>query len=94
MECIEHFRTMQNCFREHPEIYGAELDDDEVAEVQAEEDRAQASLAQSSDAQAGTASAESSKIGAASEVQSSRPPAERTAEEGSELVPRASHDAR
>lgn len=94
VECIEHFKTMQNCFREHPEIYGAELDDDEVAEVQAEEDRAQASLAQASDAQAGTASAESSKIGAASEVQSSRRPAERTAEEGSELVPRAAHDAR
>jgi intermembrane space import and assembly protein 40 len=44
VECIEHFKTMQNCFREHPEIYGSELDDEEVAEVQAEEDRAQASL--------------------------------------------------
>ncbi|SMQ54856.1 unnamed protein product [Zymoseptoria tritici ST99CH_1A5] len=44
VECIEHFKTMQNCFREHPEIYGSELDDDEVAEVQAEEDRAQAAL--------------------------------------------------
>ncbi|EGP84030.1 uncharacterized protein MYCGRDRAFT_31040, partial [Zymoseptoria tritici IPO323] len=32
VECIEHFKTMQNCFREHPEIYGSELDDDEVAE--------------------------------------------------------------
>ena len=29
VDCIEHFKTMQNCFREHPEIYGAELDDDE-----------------------------------------------------------------
>lgn len=42
MDCIEHFKAMQNCFREHPDIYGAELDDDEVAEVQAEEDRARA----------------------------------------------------
>lgn len=42
VDCIEHFKTMQNCFREHPDIYGAELDDDEVAEVQAEEDRARA----------------------------------------------------
>lgn len=29
VDCIEHFKTMQNCFREHPDIYGAELDDDE-----------------------------------------------------------------
>ena len=35
VDCIEHFKTMQNCFREHPEIYGAELEDDEdgAAEV-------------------------------------------------------------
>lgn len=31
VECIEHFKNMQNCFREHPEIYGSELDEDEVA---------------------------------------------------------------
>jgi len=30
VECIEHFKTMQNCFRDHPEIYGSELDDEEV----------------------------------------------------------------
>lgn len=48
VDCIEHFKTMQNCFREHPDIYGAELDDDEVAEVQAEEERAQSALAGSS----------------------------------------------
>lgn len=29
VDCIEHFKTMQNCFREHPDIYGAELDDDD-----------------------------------------------------------------
>lgn len=29
VDCIEHFKTMQNCFREHPDVYGAELDDDE-----------------------------------------------------------------
>ncbi|WPG98104.1 mitochondrial intermembrane space import and assembly protein 40 [Acrodontium crateriforme] len=31
VECIEHFKNMQSCFREHPEIYGSELDEDEVA---------------------------------------------------------------
>lgn len=30
VDCIEHFKTMQNCFREHPDIYGAELDDEET----------------------------------------------------------------
>jgi len=29
VDCIENFKAMQNCFREHPDIYGAELDDDE-----------------------------------------------------------------
>lgn len=29
VDCIEHFKTMQNCFREHPDVYGAELEDDE-----------------------------------------------------------------
>lgn len=35
IDCIEHFKTMQGCFREHPDIYGAELtedDDDAVVE--------------------------------------------------------------
>ncbi|KAI8927113.1 hypothetical protein BC831DRAFT_453964 [Entophlyctis helioformis] len=29
IDCVEQFRSMQSCFREHPDIYGAELDDDE-----------------------------------------------------------------
>ena len=29
VDCIEHFKTMQNCFREHPEMYGSELEPDE-----------------------------------------------------------------
>lgn len=29
MECIDKFKGMQNCFRAHPEVYGAELEDDE-----------------------------------------------------------------
>ena len=37
VDCIEHFKTMQNCFREHPEIYGSELDEEEVdAQIEAE----------------------------------------------------------
>ncbi|KAL1897148.1 Oxidoreductase [Sporothrix stenoceras] len=29
MDCIEKFQHMQDCFRKYPEIYGAELQDDE-----------------------------------------------------------------
>ncbi|RKF62684.1 Mitochondrial intermembrane space import and assembly protein 40 [Erysiphe neolycopersici] len=28
VECIDKFKTMQNCFRQYPEIYGAELEDE------------------------------------------------------------------
>ncbi|KAL3469958.1 hypothetical protein BJX99DRAFT_264668 [Aspergillus californicus] len=30
IDCIEKFKAMQDCFREYPEIYGAEIDDDEA----------------------------------------------------------------
>ncbi|KAJ5495507.1 Mitochondrial intermembrane space import and assembly protein 40 [Penicillium diatomitis] len=29
IECIEKFKGMQDCFRQHPDVYGAELEDDE-----------------------------------------------------------------
>lgn len=32
MDCIEHFKTMQGCFREYPDVYGGELEEDEVDE--------------------------------------------------------------
>ncbi|CRG89057.1 Mitochondrial intermembrane space import and assembly protein 40 [Talaromyces islandicus] len=32
MDCIEKFKAMQDCFRLHPEIYGSELDEEEVDE--------------------------------------------------------------
>ncbi|KAM3423348.1 hypothetical protein BST61_g785 [Cercospora zeina] len=93
VECIEHFKTMQNCFREHPEIYGAELDDDEVAEVQAEEDRAQASLARSSDAPV-DAKSQGGQSDEVQQVKAGKESTQRSADEGRDLVPRAAHDAR
>ena len=30
IDCIDKFKGMQECFREHPEIYGSELEDDEA----------------------------------------------------------------
>ncbi|RDA92672.1 hypothetical protein CP533_3716 [Ophiocordyceps camponoti-saundersi (nom. inval.)] len=35
MDCIEKFQSMQDCFREHPDVYGAELQDDEPPEEDA-----------------------------------------------------------
>lgn len=29
MDCIEKFKGMQDCFRAHPDVYGAELEDEE-----------------------------------------------------------------
>lgn len=31
IDCIEKFKGMQDCFRLHPDVYGAELEDDEEA---------------------------------------------------------------
>lgn len=41
VDCIDKFKGMQNCFREHPDIYGGELDDesDEAGAVEQEEGR-------------------------------------------------------
>ncbi|KAI1134697.1 hypothetical protein F5Y05DRAFT_397056 [Hypoxylon sp. FL0543] len=30
MDCIDKFQHMQDCFRQHPEVYGDELDDEEA----------------------------------------------------------------
>ena len=35
MDCIDKFKGMQDCFRQHPEIYQAELEDDEREEEEA-----------------------------------------------------------
>lgn len=41
MNCIDHFKEMQTCFRAHPDIYAAELegDDDETLDEGLEEER-------------------------------------------------------
>ncbi|KAL4803202.1 mitochondrial intermembrane space import and assembly protein 40 [Aspergillus unguis] len=31
IDCIEKFKAMQDCFRAHPDVYGAELEDDDEA---------------------------------------------------------------
>ena len=39
VDCIEKFKDMQNCFREYPEHYGAELEGDEEDDVTADRDQ-------------------------------------------------------
>lgn len=34
MECIDKFQGMQNCFREHPEVYAAELEGDDNEQLE------------------------------------------------------------
>ena len=36
VDCIEHFKSMQNCFRDHPDVYGSDLEDDEETAHEAE----------------------------------------------------------
>ena len=34
LDCIDKFKGMQDCFREHPEVYAAELDDDDELDAE------------------------------------------------------------
>lgn len=34
-DCVEKFKNMQDCFREHPDIYGDEIDDDDEEDDEA-----------------------------------------------------------
>ncbi|MCJ1378706.1 Oxidoreductase [Xylographa soralifera] len=34
MDCIDRFKGMQDCFRQHPDVYGGELDDEEDQEAE------------------------------------------------------------
>ncbi|CAI7657057.1 unnamed protein product [Penicillium bialowiezense] len=35
IDCIEKFKAMQDCFRQYPEVYGAELEDDDEPQADA-----------------------------------------------------------
>ena len=45
MDCIDNFKKMQDCFREHPDVYAGELADDEEFEEGGEMAEEQAELA-------------------------------------------------
>jgi len=98
VECIEHFKTMQNCFREHPDVYGNELDDDDAPpaeDVQGQPAPHEINAPQDSSPTApasGTAKqAEEERVSAATEqVRQDHGPVS----ESDEAVPKAWHDTR
>ncbi|KAJ7783271.1 hypothetical protein B0H16DRAFT_486895 [Mycena metata] len=56
INCVEKFQGMQNCFREHPEVYASEIADDEEAD--AAEREAEALLEQEKNSAAKTEDSE------------------------------------
>ncbi|KAF7592231.1 Oxidoreductase [Aspergillus hancockii] len=97
MDCIEKFKGMQDCFRQYPEHYGAELEDDEEAGAGASVLEGQG--------EAQNAEPLASELDAASHPEEKRARAKETAaqvksesaekgelSEGEELLPKAWHD--
>ncbi|CCO31354.1 Mitochondrial intermembrane space import and assembly protein 40 AltName: Full=Mitochondrial import inner membrane translocase TIM40 [Rhizoctonia solani AG-1 IB] len=41
VDCVEKFKAMQDCFREHPDVYGEELEDDDEASDAAKEPKSE-----------------------------------------------------
>ncbi|KAJ9480097.1 Mitochondrial intermembrane space import and assembly protein 40 [Pseudozyma hubeiensis] len=42
IDCVDKFKAMQDCFREHPDVYKDEIEDDEAANAQFDKDEAAA----------------------------------------------------
>ncbi|KAL1869215.1 Oxidoreductase [Paecilomyces lecythidis] len=98
MDCIEKFKGMQDCFRQHPDVYGAELDDDEVDtqlrdQIAAEDNK----TSQPSAAEIDAASHPDEKRARAKDVHAQAKVAAAGGTEHSEsdeLVPKQYHDTR
>lgn len=77
MDCIDKFKGMQDCFREHPEMYGSELEDDDVEEEIEQQELAQHGQQNSvADAKSQSRSEEGRSLPASSQRQSSEQPTE------------------
>ncbi|KAJ5585809.1 hypothetical protein N7450_005596 [Penicillium hetheringtonii] len=98
IDCIEKFQGMQNCFRAHPDIYGAELEDEEAeaaSEAASEAPAAAASEPQPTAADIDASSHPDEKRARAKEVNIEMKAEAEKGEtaESEELVPKAAHDA-
>jgi mitochondrial intermembrane space import and assembly protein 40 len=97
VDCIEHFKTMQNCFREHPDVYGAELEDEGApppegveGEVAPAPTAAQAEGAKPQPSQEPSATPRERAQAATQQVKQDHEPVS----ESDAVVPKAAHDAR
>lgn len=92
IDCIEKFKGMQDCFRAHPDVYGAELEDDDApAETPAAPSKEEVSAAVKADA----ASHPDEKHARAKEIKTqvaSAAAKEGEQAESEELIPKAWHD--
>jgi len=106
MDCIENFKGMQDCFRQHPDVYGSELDEDgedEMGEAQDERIGANEGIEKQEGRIAVTGNGEGKEVGAGTTEKSvaDKATAEKPAVESREsivseseqLVPKAAHDA-
>ncbi|KAL1972738.1 hypothetical protein VTN31DRAFT_7152 [Thermomyces dupontii] len=106
MDCIDKFKAMQDCFRQHPDVYGSQLEDDEEVDEQltqqiAEADRQKQAEAQSqaqsdaplaTDATAATESAPAS-ASISTSVPADQPSSSSTTEESIRASPAAESTA-
>ncbi|EYE98661.1 coiled-coil-helix-coiled-coil-helix domain-containing protein [Aspergillus ruber CBS 135680] len=92
IDCIEKFKGMQDCFRAHPDVYGAELEDDDAP---AENPTAPSEQEVSAAVKADAASHPDEKHARAKEVKTqvaSAAAKEGEQAESDELIPKAWHD--
>ncbi|OBT47089.1 hypothetical protein VE00_03119 [Pseudogymnoascus sp. WSF 3629] len=80
MECIEKFKGMQDCFRAHPDMYGAELEDDEE-ELEAEIRAQEAAKAEAREGEAAAAESQDNKLTPMKEAQDVKAALKEKAEE-------------
>ena len=106
---LTKYRGMQDCFRQHPEMYGSELEDD-GDEIE-EEIRAQESAKASGEASAKStpeSAPQTSREAPSSPIEEKKaiseaphrdsqiittPKAQKAGDEGGELLPKVAHDA-
>jgi len=107
VECIEKFKGMQDCFRQHPEMYGSELEDDEddiEEEIRARENaeaygeapaKSVPELSQQASKEAPPQPTEPKKaeVSHRDSQSTTAEDAQKAGDEGGELVPKAAYDA-
>ncbi|KAL4876590.1 hypothetical protein BJY04DRAFT_231497 [Aspergillus karnatakaensis] len=92
IDCIDKFKAMQDCFRAHPDVYGAELEDDDEAPAPAGAPGSEQPLAAEVDAAVPPAEKHEHAIEARDQVKSA------VAEHGEraetdEVIPKAWHES-